>query len=145
MASIAARRIRRHGRTMRRLLGSAAILLLAACATPAPEAPAAGQPPSADVPSYSSLAAQLLASAGRADAPSRAEIDRAFGAPDIERREGAGVALTYRLDTCALLLLMTADARNEMRLAEAHASARQAGAAAPSLAQCAAEASSRRS
>ena len=55
------------------------------------------------------------------------------------------MALTYRLESCALLLLMTADARNEMRLAEAHASARRAGEAAPSLEQCAAEASQRRS
>ena len=86
-----------------------------------------------------------MASAGRADAPSRAELDRAFGAPDIERREGAGVALTYRLESCALLLLLTADARNEMRLAEAHPSARRAGETAPSLAQCADEASRRRS
>ncbi|HJS80737.1 MAG TPA: hypothetical protein VJ748_08950 [Vitreimonas sp.] len=130
---------------MRFALISAALLALASCAstTPSVSTPEASAP--AQAPSYSSLAAQLLASAGRADAPSRAELDRAFGAPDIERREGAGVALTYRLESCALLLLMTADARNEMRLAEAHASARRAGEAAPSLEQCAAEASQRRS
>jgi hypothetical protein len=127
-----------------RFLLLSALLALAACATTAPSAPSPDASASAtEAPSYPSLAAQLLASAGRADAPSRAEIDRAFGAPDIERREGAGVALTYRLETCALLLLMTADARNEMRLAEAHASARRAGEAAPSLEQCAAEAARR--
>jgi hypothetical protein len=47
--------------------------------------------------------------------------------------------LTYRLRTCALLLVFTADARNEMRLAQAHPSARRAGGAAPTLDQCAAE------
>ena len=130
---------------MRLAVLSAALLALAACATAAPSAPSAGASAPAETPSYSSLATQLLASAGRADAPSRAELNRAFGAPDIERREGAGVALTYRLESCALLLLLTADARNEMRLAEAHASARRAGEAAPSLDQCAAEAAARRS
>jgi hypothetical protein len=129
---------------MRLALLFGALLALTACAASTSSAPETA-PSSAEAPSYPSLAAQLLASAGRADAPSRAELDRAFGAPDIERREGAGVALTYRLESCALLLLMTADARNEMRLAEAHASPRRAGEAAPSLAQCAAEASQRRS
>lgn len=131
---------------MRLVLVSAALLALSACATATPTAPAATETaPAAATPAASSRAAQLLASAGRADAPSRPELERALGAPDIERREGAGVALTYRLESCALLLLLTADGRNEMRLAEAHASARQAGAAAPSLEQCAAEAAARRS
>jgi hypothetical protein len=128
---------------MRIALLSGAFLALAACATTTPGAPSTQTTAPAEAPSYPSLAAQLLASAGRADAPSRAELDRAFGAPDIERREGAGVALTYRLESCALLLLMTADARNEMRLAEAHPSARRAGEATPTLAQCAAEVSRR--
>lgn len=72
-------------------------------------------------------------------------MQRALGVPDIERREAAGAAWTYRLETCALLLLFSADARNEMRLAEVHAGARTPGGAAPSLEQCAAEASARRS
>jgi hypothetical protein len=122
-----------------------ATLLLAACATAHPSsAPAAAVQPAGD-PAHSSRIAQLLASAGRADAPSRAEVDRAMGAPDIERRDGAGMALTYRLESCALLLLLTADARNEMRLAEAHAGPRRAGEPAPTLEQCAAEATQRRS
>jgi hypothetical protein len=119
------------------------LLLLGACAATTPASTSA--PAAVVAPAAPSRAAQLLASAGRADAASRAELDRALGAPDIERREGAGVALTYRLESCALLLLLSADARNEMRLAEAHASARRAGEAAPSLEQCAAEASQRRS
>ena len=87
----------------------------------------------------------MLASAGRADAPNRTSVERAFGAADIVRQDGAGAALTYRLDSCALLLLFTADARNEMRLAEAHASARRAGEQAPDLQLCAAEVAARRS
>ncbi len=126
---------------MRSLLLCGAFVVLSGCASTAPSPAPSGAASEANAPSYPSLAAQLLASAGRADAPSRAELDRAFGAPDIERREGAGVALTYRLESCALLLLLTSDTRNEMRLAEAHASARRAGEPAPSLEQCAAEAS----
>lgn len=63
-----------------------------------------------------------------------------FGAADIVRREGAGTALTYRYDTCALLMLFAADGHNTMRLQEAHPSARHGTGAAPSLDQCAAEA-----
>ena len=128
--------------SMRFIVISAALLALGACATTTTASTSAAAT-TVVAPAAPSRAAQLLASAGRADAPSRAELDRVLGAPDIERREGAGVALTYRLESCALLLLMTADARNEMRLAQAHASARRAGEAAPSLDQCAAEASRR--
>ena len=119
-----------------------AFSLLAACATPAPTTPVAENPPASPSPSR---AAQLLAAAGRADAPRLAEIERTLGAADITRREGAGTALTYRLESCALLLLFAADAHNEMRLAEAHASARRAGDTAPRLEQCAAEIDARRS
>jgi hypothetical protein len=130
---------------MRFALISAALLALGACATTAPAASTSATPTTAATPAASSRGAQLLASAGRENAASRAELDRVLGAPDIERREGAGVALTYRLESCALLLLFTANNRNEMRLAEAHASARRAGEATPSLEQCAAEAAARRS
>ena len=128
---------------MRFLACLAAAALLAACATPAPSAPAASAPAAA--PAQPSRLATLLAAAGRADAPTQREIERALGPADISRREGAGAALTYRLENCALLLLFTADARNEMRLAEASPSPRRAGDPAPSLEQCAAEASARRS
>jgi hypothetical protein len=86
----------------------------------------------------------MLASAGRADAPNQAAIERILGAPDIARQDGAGAALTYRLESCALLLVLSGDARNELRLAEAHATARRPGQAAPSLETCAAEADARR-
>lgn len=66
-----------------------------------------------------------------------------FGLPDIARQEGSGAMLTYRLQSCALVLMFTADARNELRLAEANAGPRRAGEPAPSLDQCASEASAR--
>lgn len=87
----------------------------------------------------------MLMAAGGNDAPTQGEVERVFGRPDIARQDGAGAALTYRLESCALLLLFAADGRNTMRLSEAHASARRPGAAVPSLEQCAAEASARRS
>ena len=87
----------------------------------------------------------MLSLAGGANAPTRADIERIFGAADIARQDGAGVALTYRLSTCALLLIFTPDAHNDLRLADAHPGARQAGQAAPTLERCATEAEARRS
>jgi hypothetical protein len=86
----------------------------------------------------------MLRSAGGSDAPTQADVERVFGRADIVRQEGAGAALTYRLENCALMLLFAADARNTMRLTEAHPSARRAGQVAPSLDQCAAEIAARR-
>jgi len=144
MASIARARQQRHLAAMRFLTLFAAAALLSACATAAPSAPSASTQPSAPSASSGSRAAQLLAAAGRSDAPTQTEIERALGRPDITRRDGVGVALTYRLETCGLLLLFEPDARNTPRLAQANPSARQAGAAAPSLDQCASEAGARR-
>ena len=121
----------------------AALFLLGACATSAPGAASVTPPPNRPAAAGPSRAMQVLASAGRTNAPTQTEVERALGRPDIARQDGAGAALTYRLETCALLLLFAADARNDLRLAEAHPSARQAGAAAPSLDLCAAEASAR--
>lgn len=115
--------------------------MLAACATASAPAATTPQPAAPEAPSR---IAQLLSAAGRADAPTQADVERLLGAPDITRQDGAGAALTYRLDTCALLLVFAADARNAMRLAEAHPSARRGGEAAPSLETCADEAGARR-
>lgn len=127
---------------MRHIALLAALLVLFACATPPPPSPAAttAAPPPAAAPSRVS---QLLAAAGAPNAPTQAEVERILGHADIARQDGAGAALTYRLEHCALLLLFAADAGNALRLAEAHPSARRSGEAAPSLAQCAAEASAR--
>ena len=130
---------------MRILFASLLVFCLTACATAppgsgpsAPSAPAAATAPSSE-------AMRLLAAAGGPDAPTVQQIERGFGAADIRRQDGAGAALTYRLQSCALLLLFTADDRNTLRLAAAHPSARESGAAAPSLEQCAAETRARRS
>jgi hypothetical protein len=144
LASIAAAGDARHVRRMRFLASATAAALLAACATTGSTVPAAPAAAAAPAPQSSRLA-QLLAAAGQADAPTQGEIERALGPADIARRDGAGAALTYRLENCALLLLFSADSANAMRLAEANPSARRAGAAAPSLEQCANEADARRS
>lgn len=133
---------------MRFIASLAALVLLSACATAAPSTPSGPGAttttgPTNNVPS--SRQSQLLRAAGGADAPSLQDVERYFGQADIVRRDGAGTALTYRFENCALLLLFAADARNAMRLQEAHPSARHTGVTAPSLDQCAAEAALRRS
>lgn len=118
---------------------------LAACATTtAPSAPATGTQPAANAatPAPSRVAA-MLRRAGGNDAPSEQDVARLMGQPDLVRREGAGAAITYRYQQCALLLLFTADDRNTMRLREASPGARQSGAQAPTLDQCAVEADAR--
>lgn len=130
---------------MRFVLSLAALATLAACATAPAAAPIApAEAPRPATTAGSSRALQLLSAAGHANAPTRADIERTFGTADIARQDGAGAALTYRLDTCALLLLFEADTHNALRLSEAHVSPRQPGNQAPSLDQCAAEASARR-
>lgn len=133
---------------MRILLLSLAAVALSACATEnatsaAPVAAAAVQTPAMPTTPQPSRIGQLLAAAGRSTAPTQAEVERTMGAADITRRDGSGVALTYRLNSCALLLVFGANPQNEMRLSDAHPSAVQAGGAAPTLEQCAAEATAR--
>lgn len=144
LASIAAAAFERHCQSMRFIIPLVTLALLAACETPA----ATTAPTITTATPTSSTAAisrvgQMLATAGRDNAASQADVVRLLGTPDIERRDGAGAALTYRMENCALLLLFTADARNAMRLAEAHPSARRPSEPAPTLAACAAEASNR--
>jgi hypothetical protein len=119
----------------------AALALLAACATAAPTTPGA----SGSSPRASSGIAGLLASAGQNNAPSLPQVERAMGQADIRRQDGVGVALTYRMEHCALLLLFAPDVGNQMKLAVAHPSAREPNQAIPSLEQCAAEVRDRRS
>lgn len=131
-------------RHMRRMISSA-VLLVAACATAPIESPVGAPNATSAPPNAGDIrAARLLAAAGQADAPTRALIEREFGQADIARQEGAGLSLTYRLPTCALLLLFTANERDEMRLQQAHVSPRRSGDALPTLERCAAEASARR-
>ncbi len=129
---------------MRFITTLAALAALSACATAAPDAATPARPEAPVSGQTSSRTAQLFATAGRANAASQRDVERVLGAPDIARQEGAGAAWTYRLENCALLMLFAADTRNEMRLTEVHPSARNGGTA-PSLDQCATEASARRS
>jgi hypothetical protein len=129
---------------MRFLLLSFA-LLAGACAStasaPTPDAASSAPASGAASAAAPSPALLLLRAAGHArDAPTRADVERILGEPAIARQDGAGAALTYRLQSCALLLLFEADPRNTQRLTMVHANARRAGAPAPSLEQCAAEA-----
>lgn len=128
---------------MRVLISSAAILVSACATAPSPPATADTTAPAAPTSLADSRAARLLAAAGQADAPTRAVIERELGQPDIARQEGQGLSLTYRLPSCALLLLFVADARNDMRLEQAHVSARRTGDPLPSLERCVAEAGAR--
>lgn len=115
---------------------------LSACAPGPGVAPPAA--PSARIESPAPASPSLLARAGQAGAPTRAEIEAAFGPADIVRQDGAGAALTYRLESCGLLLLFAADERNALRLADASASARSGAAQPPALSRCEAEAAARR-
>jgi hypothetical protein len=132
---------------MRAFFCAAALALLSACETaPTVTAPVVTPAPAAPptpAASASSRVGQMLAAAGRSDAPTQAQIEQALGPADISRHDGAGIALTYRLDHCALFLVFGADARNQVRLADAHASPRNAGEGAPSLDECASEAIAR--
>jgi len=87
--------------------------------------------------------ARFLGAAGQADAPTQQAVTRAMGQADVARQDGAGAALTYRLESCALVLLFSSNAESELRLAEAFPGPRRAGAAVPDLETCAAEAIAR--
>lgn len=142
--SIAAASPERHGRLMRFILGASLAVLLAACASsPPPVATPSGPPAAPATAPTASGPVNILTNAGGPNAPAMDQVVRALGAADITRHDGAGVALTYRLDHCALLLLFTADTRNVMRLAEADATPRRASDPAPTLDQCVTEAHAR--
>ncbi len=114
--------------------------VLSACAS-APRETAA-----APTPTHSGNAGaieRLLRSAGERDAAIVTAVERTLGPADVRRQDGAGAALTYRYETCALLLVFAADAQNQFRLAEAHPGPRRTGAPRPSLDQCAVEAAAR--
>ena len=98
--------------------------------------------PAAAAPPRSSPAA-FLANVGRSNAPTLQSVTQRLGAPDIIRQDGAGTAITYRLEHCALLMLFAADGANAMRLAEISPGPRRAGEAAPTLDQCVTEAQAR--
>jgi hypothetical protein len=86
----------------------------------------------------------VLVRQGQPNAPTLGEVESRLGAADVARREAAGALLTYRLDTCGLVLLFEADGSNLLRLRAAAPGPRRAGDAVPSLETCAAELEARR-
>lgn len=118
-----------------------ACLALAACATAAP-APSVPTAPAATPRAVSAIEA-LLRTAGTREAATPQAIEREMGAADLRRAEGAGLLLTYRMPDCALLLVFSADARNQMRLVEASPGPERLGEPRPTLEQCAAAAAAR--
>jgi hypothetical protein len=118
-----------------------AALFVSACATPAVETPrpVAALPPAAPSATRAPLdAAAQLARAGQADAITPREAGMLLGPPDVERREGAGALLTWRLESCALVLSFTGD-----RLQSVSPGPRRSGAPAPSIETCVSEAQAR--
>jgi hypothetical protein len=130
----------------------AAALLAAACASsPAASIPSSAAksakarpgarpapPPAAMVRLPDGEPAALLARVGQPDALSPLQAAELLGPPDVYRRDGVGALLTWRLESCALVLGFVDD-----RLAHVSPDARIPGAPAPSLNQCVAEARAR--
>ena len=125
---------------MIRLVAPFCALVLAGCAGSLPNTPVSAS--SAGISERGS-AAGMLARAGQRDAPGPDAIIAALGAPDVDRREGAGAMLSWRLPNCALALGFAADARGALRLAMVLADAPRPGLAKPTPDACAAEAQAR--
>lgn len=114
---------------------------LSACATapgPAPVSTAPRPVASAAHTRARPDPSSVLLRAGTADAIGIAEAKAMFGAPDVERRDGAGALLVWTLPSCALTLGFA----NE-RLQTVTPGPRRTGDPAPSLQACAAEARAR--
>jgi len=113
---------------MRRISALAAISLSAACATTAP----AGSPGAAinaepGDPAY--LAADIAGKTSH-------EIDKALGAPDLVRVEGAGEFRRYALAECALIVLLYPDDAGVKRARHLDAGALKSGEEKPDLDVC---------
>jgi hypothetical protein len=85
----------------------------------------------------------LMAMSGRPDAPGPEALIAALGRPDVDRREGAGAMLAWRLPDCALALGFANDARGHLRLSLVQADAPRPGSPAPTRTQCVASARAR--
>ena len=85
-----------------------------------------------------------LRRAGAADAMTPEGAHTLFGTADVERADGAGAILTYRMRTCALVLVFAADPAGDLRLGAMEATARDQRAPRPALEQCVSEALARR-
>jgi hypothetical protein len=88
--------------------------------------------------------ANALRRAGATDAMTPEGAHTLFGTGDVERVDGAGAMLTYRMPTCALALVFAADGAGDLRLGAVEAAARDQRSPRPSLEQCVTEALARR-
>jgi len=115
-----------------RAAAAALVFAVGGCATAPiePAAPPESAPVVSPAPARSGYGA-VIARAGRADAPQLTQVVQTLGEADIVNREGVGALLTYRSESCALVLIFTED-----RLSEAQAMPRRAGEAAPTLDDC---------
>lgn len=123
---------------MRQTFAPILALLLAACASsgPVPISSATSGPrvQGRSAPSARLDVANALASAGAANAITTAQARTLFGAPDVERRDGAGAMMVWTTPVCAFTLGFAND-----RLKVVEPGPRRTGDRAPSVAECLAE------
>jgi hypothetical protein len=117
---------------------AALALVLTSCETAptpvAPPAPAAPAPTAATDDPLAALGPGVLTPDDAA---------KLFGPADVDRRDGAGAMLAYRLEGCALLLLFAQDESGALRLSEARSGERRVGVAPLPLRECVAAARAR--
>jgi hypothetical protein len=123
---------------MRQTFAPILALLMAACASTGPASIATGTagPRVHGRPSPSARldVANALAGAGAANAITTAQARTMLGAPDVERRDGAGALMVWTTPGCALTLGFAGD-----RLKVVEPGPRRTGDRAPSIAECLAE------
>jgi hypothetical protein len=128
---------------MRTVVILAALLLAAGCASGSGFAPlgrSGGGLSAAD--RADPLGALRRVGAGDSITPEGAKA--LFGAPDVERRDGAGAMLTWRTPTCAVALAFAADRTGTLRLGAASIAGRDQHAPQPPADQCVREAMAHR-
>ena len=127
---------------MKTILLIAALALAGCAATRTSPAAGAVSPPVAPRSAAIVLPTDPVADLSRfaqADSLTPLQASALLGPPDIDRRDGIGALLTWRLQSCALVLGFAND-----RLVSTDIAARQQGAATPTAAQCITEAQARR-
>jgi hypothetical protein len=117
------------------------VVLFLASVGPGPVFPRSQGPSLTAADRADPVAALRRAGAGDAMTPEGART--LFGRADVERVDGAGAMLTYRLQTCALALVFAAPPGGDLRLGAVEAAARDPRGPTPSLAQCVTEARAR--
>jgi hypothetical protein len=115
---------------------------LGACAGGGPVSPGRRGPGLSPADRADPIGALRRAGAGDAMTPDGARD--LFGPAQIERRDGAGAILTWRTQTCAIVLAFGADRAGALRLGAADIAGRDQHAPNPPPEQCVREALARR-